>query len=251
MAFSRSCRLYHILLVAQLLSPSAAAQTQTDRFSNGTCTWSGFPIPLEQATCPPPINELTAFRTGSWSPWSHRPDCSTLMDDYSPQYCLFTDDTFRGEHGISVLTTAEIAASLTGALDDTLVPPPLRSFQVDAMDRVPYKVIDIPGRGKGVIATRRIKALETIVVGYPAILTINDIEGASYEEIMGLLQKAVDQLPTQQRNEVYALAQSNGEQLPVLDIIWTNSFVLELGGARHMGVFPRSSVCLMPSTLFT
>jgi len=83
-------------------------------------------------------------------------------------------------------------------------------------------------------------------MSHPAILTINDIEGASYEEIMGLLHKAVDQLPSQERDNVYSLGQSNAGELPLLDIIWTNSFGLDLSGVRHMGVFPESSVCLTP-----
>jgi hypothetical protein len=166
------------------------------------------------------------------------------MDGHSPQYCLFTDDTFRGQHGVSILTTAEIAAEMAEILDDSNVPSTLRESSVGFgnAEAPPYKVMDLPGRGKGAIATRRIKALETIMVDYPALLTINDIEGASYYEIMSMLDMAVDQLPSRERNNVYALARSHGEASAVQDIIRTNSFGLELGGFKHMVVFPRSSV---------
>lgn len=239
--------LRHLLLAAQLLRPSVASPAQTDRVFDNTCVWgiNSVLFPFSLSTCSPLVNEFTASLTGKWSPWSHRPACSTRMDEHSPQYCLFTDDTFRGGHGISIFTTAEIAASVASALDDSSIPPSFRDLPSGGIE-APYRFIDIPGRGKGTVATRKIKALETIIMSHPAILTINDIEGASYEEIMGLLHKAVDQLPSQERDNVYSLGQSNAGELPLLDIIWTNSFGLDLSGVRHMGVFPESSVCLTP-----
>lgn len=243
MAVVTTHQLQCMLLVALLLSSQAVL---AHRFSQGTCCARGddFLFSLEAGTCPLLVNEQTASLTGKWSPWSHRPRCNTPMDENSPQYCLFTHDTFRGGHGVSILTTAEVAADVATVLDDANVPPSARDFnQLDDTKKPPYKIVDVPGRGKATIATRKIRALETIILSYPAILTINDIEGANFEEIMGLLEKAVDQLPPEERDNVYSLARGNSEELPIRDIIWTNSFGIDLGGVQHMGVFPRSSVC--------
>jgi len=243
MALRTRILLWRFLLVGQLLVHSITCQGEAERFSNGTCVWgiNGFPLSPASSICPLPVDEYTAFHSGQWSPWSHRPECTTPMDDYSPQYCLFTDDTFRGGQGISIFTTAEIAADVANALDDANVPPSLRDVPFGLAEAA-YRVTDIPGRGKSVIATRRIKALETIIMGYPALVTINDIEGASYDEIMSLLQKAVDQLQSPGRDSVNSLARSNGDESHVRDVIRTNSFGLDLGDVEHMGVFPGTSV---------
>jgi len=238
MASVRSSRLSSLLwLLVQLLHQSGASH------STNTCTWSvtGFPFPLGLETCPLPINRRSALRAGKWSPWSHLPVCNTPLDRDSPQYCLFTDDKFRGGHGVSILTTAEIAAGMATALDDSSVPPSIRDFNSDRV-KAPYKFVDIPGRGKSTVATRNIKELETIMIEYPALLTLNDIQGASFEDIMDLLQKAADQLPSQTRENLYSLAQSNGDDMAIRDIIRTNSYGLDLNEVRHMAVFPGSSV---------
>ena len=230
----------HLILVAYILGQCLAFLN--DRFSNGTCIHNS-PVISTLSTCPIPVDEYTAFHSDQWSPWSHRPDCNNPIDDYSPQYCLYTDDTFRGEQGISVLTTAELAASMADSLDDANIPPEFRGFLVGGMDVAPYRITDIPGRGKSTVATRRIKAWETILIGYPALITINDMEGASYDEIMEMLQRAVDQLRPNARETMYSLAQSTGDNSIVRDVIMTNSFGLEVGGVKHMAVFPTTSVC--------
>lgn len=244
-----------MLLVVELLrhTVTSLANNSNDRFSNGTCVWgiNGFPLSPVARTCPLLTDEYTAFHTGKWSPWSHRPDCNNPVDDYSPQYCLFTDDTFRGGQGISILTTPEIAADVANALDDSNIPPSFRTSTLGGgAAKAPYKITDIPGRGKSLVATRRIRELETIVMGYPALITINDMEGASYDEVMELLQKAVDQLQSTGRRRVNALARSNNDESHVRDVIRTNSFGLDLGDVRHMGVFPRTSVRLAADDQF-
>jgi len=243
MAYKRSVRFRPLLLVVQLLGQNVGSHANMDRFSNGTCVWgiNGFPLTPVFNACPIPVNELTASRTDTWSPWSHRPECNALGKVRS-QYCIFTDDTFRGGQGMSILTTADVASGLTNVLDDSNVPPSFRHFLAGGVDEAPYKIVDIPGRGKGAIATRKIKELETVMMSYPALLAINDIEGASYGEIMRLLEKGVDQLSPQERGNVLSLSRSNYGESPIGDIARTNSFGVDIGGVEHMGVFTLTSV---------
>jgi len=249
MACKRSVRFRSLLLVVQLLGQCLASQADINRFSNGTCVRgiNGFPLTPVFNTCPIPVNELTAFRTDTWSPWSHRPECNAV-DKVSSQYCIFTDDTFRAGQGMSILTTAEVASGLTNVLDDSNVPPSFRHFLAVGADEAPYRVVDIPGRGKGTIATRKIKELETVMMSYPALLAINDIEGVSYGEIMRLLEKGVDQLSPQERGNVLSLSRSNYGESPIGDIARTNSFGVDIGGVEHMGLFTLTSVCFFFTT---
>lgn len=242
----RSRRLRHVFLAAQLIR---AAHALSPRFSNGTCTSTHNELPVTASSTPkfclPLVDEQTSRRTGDWAPWSHRPKCNTPLYAGYPQYCVFTSDTFRGGAGLSILTTPSTAASVAASLDDAVVPPALRS-RSPALGPFqewdpPFQVVDLPGRGKGMAATRRIAALETIMVDYPTLLVLNDIEGADFGEIMAMLDLAADQLP-EEGMAVYSLARDKDLGSVVRDVIGTNSYGMELDGVKHMVVFPISSV---------
>src|SRR3569833_773845 len=79
---------------------------------HGSCKWGGHGsvFPLEIDTCPRPIDESAT----DWRPWTHRPHCINPVDDLTddPQFCIFSDASFRFGRGISVLTSPEIAADM-------------------------------------------------------------------------------------------------------------------------------------------
>jgi len=74
----------------------------------------------------------------------------------------------------------EIAASVASAVQDSLPAWHARRhvaqrgrLRPEAHD-LPYIVKHIPGKGQGVVATRRIKQLETIITSFPALIADNE-----------------------------------------------------------------------------
>ncbi|KAL2019917.1 hypothetical protein VTK56DRAFT_9009 [Thermocarpiscus australiensis] len=110
-----------------------------------------------QGTCPV---------ESDWSPWSHRPLCLEPAegDDRLSADCVFTLTTFRGNQGISVITTPNLAASIVDDLDDSGLSPGLRERLSDSMkstktDGRRMKIQYLPGHGKEMVARRRFKKI--------------------------------------------------------------------------------------------
>jgi len=217
---------------------------------HGSCKWGGHGsvFPLEIDTCPRPIDESAT----DWRPWTHRPHCINPVDDLTddPQFCIFSDASFRFGRGISVLTSPEIAADMVSSLDDAAVSPFLRGHpsgpfpqQSGGARSPPYRVMRLPGRGKGTVATRKIKKWETVLVDFPAVITQNEYsELSSPSEIRRLLERGVEQLPEHQKDRVLNLAHATGGEL-IRDILRTNVFGgIEYGGVNHVALFPIGSV---------
>ncbi|KAI1759589.1 SET domain-containing protein [Hypoxylon sp. FL1150] len=206
-------------------------------------------IPPEFLTCPLPMDEDSAFDTGSFSPWKRRPYCVEPAQDDTPgpQFCLYTFEPFRGDQGLSVITTPALAASMIDALDDSVVPPKYRdhpsSFSTaDGQGGPAYVVKDVPKRGKGLVAQRPIRKWDVVLVDYPALLTHMDVFAAVDDESRAdLLDQALQQLPKAQQNKIFSLARSTGGE-PIEDVLRTNIFGVELGlEIPHSGLYPIGS----------
>ncbi|KAK3937046.1 SET domain-containing protein 5 [Diplogelasinospora grovesii] len=77
------------------------------------------------------------------------------------------------------------------------------------------------------------------MVGFPALLgKIDVLNGGGYTDRQRhlILQRAVNQLPPDEKREVMALARSTGGD-PIQDIIKTNGFGVEVEGVPHMALF--------------
>lgn len=245
---------YHWSAILAFLIISAAHSALADILDPTVCSL-GFHgslpgISPEFSACPLPIDEDSAFDTGSFSPWKRRPYCVEPAQDDAPgpQFCLYTFEPFRGDQGLSVITTPALAASMVDALDDSVVPPKLRdhpsSFLVAEGQRSPaYVIKDVPKRGKGLVAQRPIKKWDVVLVDYPVLLTHMDVFGAVDDESRAdLLEQALQQLPKTQQDEVFSLARSTGGE-PIEDILRTNIFGVELGlEIPHSGLYPIGSV---------
>ncbi|KAI1803969.1 SET domain-containing protein [Daldinia bambusicola] len=203
----------------------------------------------ESLICPPPVDEESAIDTGTWESWKRRPYCiEPLSDDApGPQFCLYTFEPFRGNKGLSVVTTPVLAASMVDALDDTVVPPKLRehpssSLAAEGRNDLAYVIEDIPGKGKGLVAQRPIRQWEVVLVDYPAMLAhmgLFDVVGPELRE--DVLDRALRQLPEEQQGDILSLARSTGGET-VEDILRTNIFGVELGiEIPHLGLFPIGS----------
>ncbi|KAI4683717.1 uncharacterized protein J4E88_004894 [Alternaria novae-zelandiae] len=133
-----------------------------------------------------------------YAPWSHKPYCmtSSYLPTLGQKYCVYISNT-TGPHGLSLIFPPRSAHLALEYLDDN----PLDNFltQKDA-ERLyfggqPWKIVDIPGKAKGVVATRKIKMYETFMVDQAAVVVDMGAEKALSEaENKKLMKRAVDQL---------------------------------------------------------
>ncbi|KAK4229186.1 SET domain-containing protein 5, partial [Podospora fimiseda] len=195
-----------------------------------------YPNLLRTSTCPlpiapdldgeffPPLTPLTH------SPWSSPPQCEASSSPDIPYYCLYSNS--RHNHlGISIITTPEVAADSISILDSVL--PRTTTHNPG------FKVVDIPGKGKGVVATRRIKKYEEIMVDYATmILDLHFTVDVDVWRGYRLMGKAVDNLSEQGKRNLMGLGRSNEQARDeVEDVLRTNAFSTELGGRQHMAVY--------------
>ncbi len=217
--------------------------------------------------CPVAIDEETAgLQPVNWSPWTYPPEClhaGSSGRSNVTKYCLYTNSV-HGHKGVSLITTPETAANAVEMLDDFnqdfLRPlgshvnvPRNSSSRADgagAGDAVSgsgyymgeggnrsYEVTDIPGKGKGLVATRRISRSEVIMIDFASLVVDVAFPGAvrrldGYE----LLDEAVQQLADPER--VLKLVRKREHPPNVAeDVLRTNSFHFELDEKPHMALF--------------
>ena len=195
----------------------------------------GLPNSHGRIDCPRVIDGTVGPNPADWGPWTHQPYCAN-----STEFCVFTNAIFQGNRGISFITTPETAASsveVLTALQSSLDPRLVR----EGVNK-PWEVRDLPGRGKGVVSTRRIAKGEVIMVDYIGALAEADFPSrVKRTEGNNLLQRAMDQLPDPER--VLSLARSSKTGSPVPeDVMRTNTFATEITGRTLMALFPQISV---------
>ncbi|KAB5550790.1 hypothetical protein GE09DRAFT_149545 [Coniochaeta sp. 2T2.1] len=180
----------------------------------------------DHRACALPMDE----NSHSWSPWTYRPYCA------GTQYCVFTNSMFRGNNGVSIITTSEIAASSPDLVAK------LTSARAGADPaEPPYTVRDIPGKGKGLFATRRIARGDVFMEDYPSVLADVEFPGkVRRDQGQLILQRAIEQLG--QSEEVLSLARSSTTGAPVQeDVMRTNTFGITIAQRSRMALFPRIS----------
>jgi hypothetical protein len=219
------------------------------------CRWNaaGPLLPHEDSqSCPLIVDDETGGQTGQWRPWTHRPTCAYPQNTTEPKYCVFSFSPYCGGSGISLMTTPETAAEVVSLLEDPdwnwepWTPNEL-SFGADGP---PWEVVDIPNKGKGVVATRPIRRGETLMRDSAVLIgMLRPPSSMLAPHRLVILNRAYKQLPERQRDEVMALAASKGG--PVLDdIMGTNIFGIPLAGRDgHMGLFPMISVGFDPARI--
>lgn len=190
-----------------------------------------------------------------WSPWSQPPFCpNPVNDDNSGQAdCVFTFATFRGNQGLSLITTPSLAASVVEYLDDSDLPPStkhqLSGFGRNEQDgSVAYEIRDLPGRGKGLVTKHRVARHETVMVGFPVLIVRLDfVNGEQYSQRQkrAMMETGVRQLPAEQQREIAALARNTGGER-ILDALRTNGFGIDIEGVQHLALFIDGSVSSCP-----
>lgn len=217
---------------------------------------------LPAHTCPP--KDITALLTSgshvtcplpnldpeptAQIPWSHKPRCTTAS---LRTYCVSTSSHF-GSSGLSLIADPQAASSLAPILNGIYhssfpSPASTRNFILEPA----FEVQDIPGKGKGLVATRHIKAKETFLLDHAALVVqdsfAQDVIG---EERRGLLNEATDRLVDP--SAVTSLGTSGESGDVVEDILKTNNFKSELDIGRSSVLFPVISVrSSLPKTCFS
>ncbi|KAI1849819.1 hypothetical protein JX266_004768 [Neoarthrinium moseri] len=208
---------------------------------------------------PLPLDDTTLDLPSSYSPWTHPPACLTSLLDSSEKYCIYTNDG-QGSNGVSIITRPSLAAASAAVLlneklsdhfaaragrNDShlhLLPSALPGSPSSSVPvELPYEIVNMPGKGKGVLATRRIRKAEVLMLDHASLLVAAAFPG-SVRQVDGyeILHRAADQLRDPGR--VLGLGRSSKGAADVLeDVIRTNSFAFDLGGEPHMAVYPEIS----------
>lgn len=198
--------------------------------------------PDAQFGCPIPIDDTVELRPARWSPWTHLPLCVNATADPAAKYCVFTNSR-HGVGGVSLITTPQVAADSVGILNEPVLSnvPLTNNTENDSSD-VPYEMIDVPGKGKGIVAKRRISKHETFMVDYASMLVdVNFPFLVKREQGYPLLHSAADQLSDPQR--VYALGKSDALAQDVIEnVLRTNAFQSNFASVPHIVLYPLVSV---------
>lgn len=194
-----------------------------------------------------------------YSPWSHKPFCtqSTSLKSLGQKFCVYTSNT-TGPNGLSLVASPAAARLATKYLDDN----PLENFltvpEAEALffNPAPYKIVDIPGKGKGVVATRRIKQFETFMVDQAAIVMDMALEKSiTSKENLKLLKVGVEQLRVPEVVRSLSAKHGGGDKFgrddlegldgkEEEDVMMTNSFGSTIADTPSRALFPLISVRL-------
>jgi hypothetical protein len=112
-----------------------------------------------------------------------------------------------------------------------------------------YDIVEIPAKGKGVVATRSISRAEVLMSDTAVVLLdLSFPRAVQQQNGYELLHLAAEQLSDPDR--VLELDRSSTKAADIIeDIIGTNSFSYTLGGDPHMALYPEVSVSPSESRL--
>lgn len=185
------------------------------------------------------------------APWSHEPHCHTsrTLSHLGQKFCVFTSNG-TGPHGLSLIFNAKNVREATRHLNEV----PLSSFltQTQAeelyLNPAPWKVVEIEGKDKGVVATRKIKKYETFMLDQAAVVLDLDVKDALKREVRReMLKVAVDRLylPGTVRDMSAQHAKEEGNDMSLEeDIMETNAYGSEVAGVGSRALYPLISVCI-------
>ena len=234
MAFLRVQYILSALLFTPFTLSSSIQPSQCAR--GGAPPHLSFPT---SHTVPAPNNPA------SWLPWTHPPRC---IESSETPYCVYTAAHLPpySRHGISVLTTPELASSSAlnpfHSLHD-LNDDPAHFFAPEKLEYPPpYEVREVPGKGLGLVATRKIPKGKAIMIDYASVLAnVEYPADVMREEVQDLLELAVDQLPEPKSARGLAIQGKEGVGF-VEDVMLTNSFGVAVGGREVMALFTNLAV---------
>jgi len=201
------------------------------------CSWRS-PFLLYKA-CPLQMGEAPEANSEEHHPWTHKPFCLSMkvLGMGMPKVCVYTSSK-SNQKGISFITTLDTASEIVQ--NSAAV---LQSRSRLAHEHPPYKVTELPGKGKGVVATQTIQPLEVFMEDFPSLIVDSVLLPTNTTKPVGmdrLLSLATDQLLDRER--VLSLATSGKDRNIVVDVIGTNAFEVDFNGREHKGLYPDIAV---------
>jgi hypothetical protein len=166
--------------------------------------------------------------------WTEEVKC---IPNITESYCIYTNDKFANGRGISFFTTPSIAkrvASLPALTQKGLYE------NVNNFTNVPWKIKQIPGRGKGLFATRTLHRGDPIVAVTPIGVYISDAFPYDYPLGYIYLHTAFIQLP-KPTQKLFLETMASAEGDPIMERINTNAFAGEFEGASHFLMYPETA----------
>ncbi|KAI1200724.1 hypothetical protein F5X97DRAFT_340201 [Nemania serpens] len=185
--------------------------------------------------CPLPIDESTGSEPVDWSPWTHKPNCVDAERDPTLKYCVYSNSR-HGYQGISIITKPKTAADSASMLNEEF--PGGHSLNNTTPK---YAVVNVPPKGKGVVATRKISRAEAFMSDWATVVLDLSFPQAMQQQIgHQYLHLAADQLSDP--DKVLALGRSSTKAVDIMeDILGTNGFSYTLGDDSHMALYPEVS----------
>lgn len=242
-----------VLCLSALSVLAAAAQAETEFGSAPGITTAQCPVylpgnlnNLQPQHCPLP-GHLGIIPDLPSTIWSHPPQCIPPSANSTGLDCLFVSSSFRS-HGLALLTSTTTASNLVGsdALSDRPAPP--AALKRDAVGKA-YRIVNIPenNKGRGVVATRRVRRGEILMVDTPVVLvSVPFLAGSKPHHRRRWMRKALNMLPRGTREEVEGLGTPGGKGHghEVERIFGTNTNTVVLGGdgegkggEAHVGIW--------------
>lgn len=176
----------------------------------------------------------------SSSPWTHPPYC---IED--TEYCVFTKANFQGSNrGVSVIDVRSTNLTSTALTIASTSDLPASETAATETDSPPYEVRDIPGKGKGLVATRKIPRGQSFMVDYASIVADTQFPSrVKRDHGRRLLTEAIQRLPSADLILNLARSSPDPDKVPAAeDVMKTNSFSVDIGGKGYMALFPNIAV---------
>ena len=171
------------------------------------------------------------------SPWTLSPKCMPQQNS-SSEYCVYTNNEFAGGRGISFFTSPSIAeriAALPAFTGKNLY------SKVNEFDDPPWEIKMIPGRGKGLFATRTLHRGDKIVTSTPVGAFQSDALMADFALDYIYLHTAFIHLP-EYTQELFMSTMAGSKGDPIMERINTNAFSGEFEGVPHFLMYPETAV---------
>ncbi|KLU91351.1 hypothetical protein MAPG_09872 [Magnaporthiopsis poae ATCC 64411] len=184
----------------------------------------------------PLIDKATnqTFQPNNAAGWQGPESCSG-------KWCLYWNPQYNNGQGLALITSAEHAKEAATYIK---APP------TTAPENHPFRVADIPGKGRGLVATRLIAKGEVVMAVRPVLVVeVDAYHGLPEAEAKRLYGQALDRLSKTAKE---GFMSQTGDDLR--DKLARNTFTVWIGSrGRHMGAYPQASLVnhdCRPSTTY-
>lgn len=232
------------------------------------------PNPLEaDLTCAPSSLTPLPSAPAAYYPWTHEPYCLHPAEKPLLGFCVFTDAGFKG--GMSVVTLPKLGGVVAGRIvgaggeggseserwdggedksesgKESLSEGGSESQSESGGDTgnesrhdKKYEERLVPGKGRSLFAKTPLEAGDTLLTEHPSLLLALDaLEVLLPEERHRMSWLGVMQLPDEARREVRGLNSTSRHADEVDGAVAVNALGVQIGGFKHLGVFPETAVC--------